>query len=75
MPDRPSEVATLFPGAFAFVMATGIVAIGAEQQDLHWLALVLYVVAAAGYVVLVVALVARLVRYWPRFAADVTDHA
>ena len=71
MPDRPSEIATLFPGAFAFVMATGIIAIGAEQQDIHWLALVLYALAAAGYVVLAVALTARLVRYWRRFVADV----
>ena len=75
MDERLSEVATLFPGAFAFVMATGIIAIGAEQQDVHWLALVLYVVAAVGYVVLATALATRLVRYWPRFAVDVTDHA
>ena len=29
---------TLFPGYFALVMATGIIAIGAAQQDLDWLA-------------------------------------
>ena len=40
-------------------MATGIIAIGASQQDLDWLADVLFVVAAIAYVVLAVLLVAR----------------
>ena len=39
---RPSPIATLFPGYFALVMATGIVAVAAEQQDLGLLADVLY---------------------------------
>lgn len=69
------SIATLFPGYFALVMATGIVAIGAEQQDLHRLALALYAVAAVAYVVLWVLLVVRVVRYPRMFLADVTDHA
>jgi tellurite resistance protein TehA-like permease len=70
-----SPIASLFPGYFALVMATGIVAVAASQQNVDWLADVLYVVAAAAYVVLVVLLVVRIVRYWALFAADVTAHA
>jgi tellurite resistance protein TehA-like permease len=72
---RPSPIATLFPGYFALVMATGIVAIGAELEDVDWLAQVLYVVAAAAYVALAVLLVLRIVRYRRRFVADITAHA
>jgi tellurite resistance protein TehA-like permease len=65
----------LFPGLFAFVMATGIVAIGAFLEDVDWLGRALYVVAAAGYVVIAVLMVARLVRYPRRFVDDLTSHA
>jgi tellurite resistance protein TehA-like permease len=65
----------LFPGYFALVMATGIIAIGASQEDIDWLAQLLYVIAAGAYMVLAVLLVLRIVRYWDRFAADVTNHA
>jgi tellurite resistance protein TehA-like permease len=70
-----APLATLFPGYFAMVMATGIVAVAASQQDIDWLAELLYVIAAAAYVVLAVLLIARVVRYRSRFAADVTNHA
>jgi tellurite resistance protein TehA-like permease len=68
-------VATLFPGYFAMVMATGIVAVAASQQGIDWLADVMYVIAAVAYVVLALLLIARVVRYRSRFAADVTNHA
>jgi tellurite resistance protein TehA-like permease len=68
-------LAALFPGYFAMVMATGIIAIAASQQDLHWLARTLYVVAVLAYVVLGALLIARVVLYRARFAADVTNHA
>jgi len=71
----PSSIATLFPGYFALVMATGIVAVAAEQQRLDLLAEVLYVIAATAYVVLAVLLAIRIIRFWPDFAADVTNHA
>jgi tellurite resistance protein TehA-like permease len=71
----PSPIATLFPGYFAMVMATGIIAVGALQLDLDWLADVLYAVAAVTYVVLAILLVVRLVRYGDRLAADLTNHA
>jgi tellurite resistance protein TehA-like permease len=75
-PSRPtSAIATLFPGYFALVMATGIVSVGSSQQEIDWLADVLYVIAAAAFVVLAVLLVLRIVRYWGRFTADITAHA
>lgn len=75
--ERPSTsaVATLFPGTFAMVMATGILAVGAAQQDLSWLADALYAVAAAAYVALLVLSAMRLVRYWSLLFADLTGHA
>lgn len=72
---QPSPIATLFPGYFALVMATGIVAVAAEQQSLDLLAEVLYVVTATAYVVLAVLLAIRITRCWSNFAADVTNHA
>jgi tellurite resistance protein TehA-like permease len=75
MAPRSSPVATLFPGYFAMVMATGIVAVAASQQDIDWLAQGLYIVAAGAYLVLAVLLIARVIRYRSLFAADVTNHA
>ena len=72
---RVSPIASLFPGYFALVMATGIIAVAASQQDIDWLADVLYIAAVAAYVVLLVLLLIRVVRYWQRFAADLTNHA
>jgi tellurite resistance protein TehA-like permease len=76
-PAAPSGnlVANLFPGIFALVMATGIIAIAAKQQKIGWLADVLYVVAAVAFVVLSVLVVARLVIYPRRFMADLTSHS
>lgn len=70
-----SNVRTLFPGYFAMVMATGIIAIGAAQQDLAWLAEALYLVAAGAYAVLAVLLVWRLAVVPALVAADITSHA
>jgi tellurite resistance protein TehA-like permease len=72
---QPSPIATLFPGYFALVMATGIVAIAAHQQNLELVADALYVITVIAYVVLVVLLAIRINRYWSNFAADVTNHA
>jgi tellurite resistance protein TehA-like permease len=72
-PDSP--IASLFPGYFALVMATGIIAVAASQQRIDWLADGLYVIAAVAYVVLVVLLALRMLWYWNRFASDVTAHS
>lgn len=75
-PDRRvNPVAMLSPGYFALVMATGIIAVGAEQQKIGWLADGLYAVAAASYAILAVLIVIRLVAYPRRLVADLTSHA
>ena len=63
--DAPklSPIATLFPGYFALVMATGIIAVGASQQKIVWLAEALYVIAAAAYGVLMMLTVIRAIAY------------
>jgi tellurite resistance protein TehA-like permease len=71
----PSPIASLFPGYFALVMATGIVAIGAQQEQIDWLADALYVIAAGGHAVLAVLVLARLTRHTKRLVADLTSHA
>ncbi|MFX4285637.1 tellurite resistance/C4-dicarboxylate transporter family protein [Janibacter sp. G349] len=68
-----SAVADLPPGAFAFVMATGIVSIGLDQQGLHLPSLVLLVIAGGAWIVLLVALAARLVAYRGRVITDLRD--
>ena len=72
--DRgPGPIATLFPGYFALVMATGIVAIGAQQQSIDWLADSLFAIAAVAYVVLAVLVLTRLGLHTRRFRVDSTD--
>ncbi len=71
----PSPVATLFPGYFAMVMATGIIAIAARQQKLDGMADLLYVVAFVSYVVLTVLLLVRLALYPRRLFTDLFSHA
>ena len=69
-----SPLATLFPGYFALVMATGIIAVAAAQQNRVGLAEVLFVIAAVAYVVLAVLVVLRLARFPRLLAEDITSH-
>jgi len=72
---RSNPVAMLFPGYFALVMATGIIAIAAQQQAIDWLAESLYVVTAAAYAALVVLVLLRVTRFPKLLVADLTSHA
>lgn len=65
-------VATLNPGAFAFVMATGIVSVAMAHKDLDVLSSVLLVLAVTGYVVLVVATLHRALTHPRALGADLT---
>ena len=69
---QPSPIATLFPGYFALVMATGIVAVASDQQNLDLLAEALYVITATAYIILAILLATRMIRYWSNFTADAT---
>lgn len=65
----------LFPGSFAYVMATGIIAIAFEQQHLHVPAVALVVLAVLGYITLTAMTVARVVRFADDVLWDLRDHA
>ncbi len=69
-----NPIETLFPGYFALVMATGIIAIAAKQHDIGWLAAVLYIAAGVALAVLVVVLLVRIVVFTGAFVADLTSH-
>ena len=73
--ERRSPVATLFPGYFALVMATGIIAVGAAQQKLDLLAKALFLVALVAFAILAVLTVARLVAYPRLLISDLTHHS
>jgi tellurite resistance protein TehA-like permease len=73
--NHPSPIATLFPGYFALVMATGIIAVAAAQLDLDLVADALYAITVVAYVVLAVLLMARVILFWSLFVADLTNHA
>ena len=64
-----SPIATLFPGSFALVMATGIVSIAALQQGFETVADVLFGLNVAFYVVLWALTILRVARF-PRFTFD-----
>jgi|ERR1035437_5042394 tellurite resistance protein TehA-like permease len=70
-----TQIAGLFPGYFALVMATGIVSIGAYLMDMPRLAWVLVYLNVAAYVVLVCLLLVRVVRFLPHIIADIKDNA
>lgn len=63
-------VATLSPGSFAFVMATGIVSVAMAHKHLDVLSTVLLVLALAGYAVLVVATCYRALAFPQALRAD-----
>jgi tellurite resistance protein TehA-like permease len=68
-------VATLPPASFAFVMATGIVAIAAHLQAHDALAQGFAVASAIGWCVLLVLTIARLALHGRRVLEDLGDHA
>lgn len=77
-PDRAdthrSSIATLFPGSFALVMATGIVSIGALQQGFRAVADGLFVLNVAAYVILWGLTIVRLARFPRLVLEDLGSH-
>jgi tellurite resistance protein TehA-like permease len=64
----------LFPGYFAFVMATGVVSIASHLLGLRWIAVPLVAVGWIGYLVLWALTVARVAAYPRHFARDLSNH-
>jgi tellurite resistance protein TehA-like permease len=78
-PIRPPDgllqraIATLDPGYFAWVMATGIVSVGTELLGDHLLSMVILGVTVAAFIGLVAAYAARLVWYRPFVKQSASD--
>jgi hypothetical protein len=73
--DKTARVAReLPPRAFAFVMATGIISVGAFRLGPSWLSRVLLVFACGGLGFLAIALVVRCWRYPAFVVADWRSH-
>jgi tellurite resistance protein TehA-like permease len=68
-------VADLYPGNFAMVMATGIIAMAASLLGMTVVDRALFLVSVAAGVVLGLLLVARLLWFWRRVIADLDTHA
>ena len=66
-----TAIRDLYPGYFAFVMATGIISTGTFLLGPSWLSRALLAAASAGLVVLGAALVIRLALFRSSVAADI----
>jgi tellurite resistance protein TehA-like permease len=69
-----TEASSLYPGYFAFVMATGIVSIASYLQGMISLSSALFSFNIAGYVILWVLTLVRLRWYFPKFITDLISH-
>lgn len=67
-------VVDLFPGYFALVMATGIISTATFLLGMKRLAWVLLVINLIAYAVLSFLLMIRVIGFYPRVKADLTDH-
>lgn len=68
------EIANLFPGYFALVMATGIISIASYLLEMRSIAWALLLFNVAAYAILWLLTFIRLVRHLPRLLADLTSH-
>ncbi len=66
--------ADLFPGYFALVMATGIISIACFLLGMQTISLVLLGINVVVYIVLGLLLLVRLLFFFSRVKADITDH-
>jgi tellurite resistance protein TehA-like permease len=74
MNSPPSGIASLHPGHFALVMATGIVSLAAGLLEMPIIAWTLFGLNVAAYVILWALTLARVVRHMAAFRADLMDH-
>lgn len=69
-----SGIKNLFPGYFAFVMATGIVSVASHTLGMALIARALLGINVAGYGILTLLLLARIAMYPKRVFQDLCDH-
>lgn len=67
-------IANLFPGYFALVMATGIVSIAAHLLEIKFFAWALLVINIIAFAILSLLYLIRLIRFFPKIKADISDH-
>jgi tellurite resistance protein TehA-like permease len=72
--DNPPKIESLPPGSFAFVMATGIVAIALDLHGFHEIGEILGAVNWVGYSLLTALTVLRLIFYRAAVAEDFSHH-
>lgn len=70
-----SRLATMPPGYFALVMATGIVSIGSSFLGVRQLGLALLWLNVVQYLALIAFTILRFVRYRPEFVADLLNES
>ncbi|MEI8280884.1 MAG: tellurite resistance/C4-dicarboxylate transporter family protein [Armatimonadota bacterium] len=70
-----NKIKTLFPGYFAIVMATGIVAIASKRVGIHVLDIVLLTIAVLAFVVLIGMTVVRVISFRSELLADFRNAA
>jgi tellurite resistance protein TehA-like permease len=70
-----SRLATMPPGYFALVMATGILSIGSYFLGLRELGLALLWINVVQYLTLIACFVLRFIRYRPEFIADILNES
>jgi tellurite resistance protein TehA-like permease len=68
-------IATLFPGYFALVMATGIISIATYLLEMPPIAWTLLVINIITYIILWILMGIRLIWFFPNIVADITNHA
>jgi len=68
-------IATLFPGYFAMIMATGIISIAAYLLEMATIAWMLLVINVIAYGILWILTLTRLIWYFPQVLADLTNHS
>lgn len=64
------EVKVLFPGSFAFVMATGIISVASHYQGFHALAAIFLVLNLAAYALLSLLFILRCIFWLPEVLQD-----
>lgn len=70
-----NNIANLFPGYFALVMATGIVSVAAFLLEMQPVAWGLLVINGTAYLILWGMTLARLFFFFPNIVADLNNHA
>ena len=74
MSPAPGRLATLAPGYFGLVMATGIVAIASQLAGLHAVGMALGIVASVAFVALALLHGLKIARHRAALRAELGDH-